>query len=76
VKLCCQYDMVLCCSTCPVMPNQTRDAIVKQKLLIFCYSLAAIDLTAANLITLQQQLAVLLGPVSLRMEILTKRDAP
>jgi len=61
------------------MPNQTRDAIVKQKLLIFCYSLAAINLTAANLTTLQQQLAVLtmlLGPVSLRMEILTKRDAP
>ena len=23
VKLCCQYDMALCCSTCPVMPDQT-----------------------------------------------------
>jgi len=48
VKLCCQYDMALCCSTCPVMPDQTGSATITLKLLIFCCSLADIDLTASQ----------------------------
>ncbi len=61
------------------MPDQTRSAIITLKLLIFCYSLADTDLNAANLSIFQQQLAVLtmlLGPVSLRMEIMARYDAP
>lgn len=48
------------------------------KLLIFCCSLANTDLTAAVLSTPQQQFAVatmLLGPISLRMEMVTGCDA-
>lgn len=50
--------MALCCSTCPVMPYQTRSAVLTLKLLVLCYSLADTDLTAANLRNLQQEVAV------------------
>lgn len=43
--------------------------------MMVCHRLADVNLTAANLNTLRQQLAVLtmlLGPVSLRMELLMK----
>ena len=49
------------------------------KLLVLCCSLADTDLTAAKMSTLQQQFAVLtmlLGPLSFKMEIVTRCDAP
>ena len=53
------------------MPDGSRIAIAKLKLLMFCHSLADTDLTAVNLTTHQQQLSVvtmLPGPVGLRMK--------
>ena len=41
------------------MPGHTASAVIRLKLLMFCCSLAAMDLITANLNTLQQQLAVL-----------------
>ena len=61
------------------MPDGSRIAIAKVKLLMFCHSLADTDFIAANLTTHQHQLSVvtmLLGPVGLTMKILTRYDAP
>ncbi len=79
LKLCCQCDMGLWCSCCAVMPDGSRIAINMLKLLMFCHSLAATDLAAANLATQQHQLSLVtmfLGPVGLRMKIVTRCDAP
>jgi len=49
------------------------------KALMFCHTLAATDLAAANLATHRQQLpfvTLFLGPVGFRMKILTRCDAP
>ncbi len=79
LKLCCQCDMGLWCSCCAVMPDGSRIAINMLKLLMFCHSLAATDLAAANLATQQHQFSLItmsLGPVGLRMKIVTRCDAP
>ena len=60
------------------MPDETRSASIMLKLLLFCCSLAETDLTAAKLRTPQQHFAVvtmLLGPLSFKMEIVSKCDA-
>ena len=61
------------------MPDGCKIAINMLKALMFCHSLAATDLAAANLATHQHQLALVtmfLGPVGLRLTIVTRRDAP
>ena len=61
------------------MPDGCRIAINMLKPLMFCHSLAATDLAAANLATHQHQLSLVtmfLGPVGLSMTIVTRCDAP
>lgn len=74
LKLCCQCGMGLWCSCCPVVPDGSRIAVDMLKLLMFCHSLAATDLAAANLATRQHQLSLVtmfLGPVGMRTKIVT-----
>ena len=61
-----------------MVPDGSRVAIAKLKLLMFCHLLADTDLTAANSTTHQHQLSVvtmLLGPDGLTMKILIQCDA-